>query len=81
MIVRLFKSNRIYTIEVEDNGAGIAPELEDKIFKPNFTTKTKGMGLGLAIVHTIVNNHNGKISFRKAEHKGTIFSVELPEFN
>ncbi len=76
--IRLIKNESNYTVEVEDNGMGIAKELENKIFKPNFTTKSKGMGLGLAIVHTIVNNHNGVISFRNAENKGTVFVVELP---
>ncbi len=76
--LRLLRSSDSYQIEIEDNGTGIPPELEDKIFKPNFTTKSKGMGLGLAIVHTIVKNNNGKISYRNAKIKGTVFVVDLP---
>jgi signal transduction histidine kinase len=78
VIIRLQKKNNTYLIEVEDNGMGIPKELEDKIFKPNFTTKTKGMGLGLAIVQTIVTNHHGDINYIKAKDRGTIFRVQLP---
>jgi len=78
VILRLIKQTSHYHIEIEDNGSGIPSELEDKIFKPNFTTKSKGMGLGLAIVHTIVSNHNGSIQFKSAKNKGTVFIVDLP---
>jgi len=78
VIIRLKKKANYYLIEVEDNGIGIPKELEEKIFKPNFTTKTKGMGLGLAIVQTIITNHHGEISYIKAKEQGTIFSVQLP---
>lgn len=78
VVIRLSRENEKFLIEVEDNGMGISKELEDKIFKPNFTTKSKGMGLGLAIVHTIVNNHAGQITYTSAIPKGTIFIVELP---
>jgi signal transduction histidine kinase len=78
VIIRLQKKNNTYLIEVEDNGMGIPKELEDKIFKPNFTTKTKGMGLGLAIVQTIITNHHGDINYIKAKDRGTIFRVQLP---
>lgn len=77
--LRLKKDNETFIIEVEDNGTGISKELEDKIFKPNFTTKSKGMGLGLAIVHTIINNHSGQISYKSAVPNGTVFIVELPK--
>jgi signal transduction histidine kinase len=76
--MRLKKKNKAFIIEIEDNGTGIPEELEDKIFKPNFTTKSKGMGLGLAIVQTIVSNHAGTIRYSKAKLKGTIFIVDLP---
>ena len=76
--LRLTKLASQYHIEIEDNGSGIPSELKDKIFKPNFTTKSKGMGLGLAIVHTIVSNHGGSIQFKNAKNKGTVFVVDLP---
>ncbi len=78
VMLRLEKLPSHFHIEIEDNGSGINPELKEKIFKPNFTTKSKGMGLGLAIVHTIVNNHGATIYFKRAKNKGTIFIVDLP---
>ena len=72
-------SNQRILIKVSDNGHGISPEVQEKIFKPNFTTKSTGMGLGLAIVKTIVNNANGDIWFETKENCGTTFFVSLPE--
>jgi two-component system sensor histidine kinase HydH len=65
-------------IEVEDTGSGIEPALVSKIFDPYFTTKTTGTGLGLAIVHKIIEAHNGTIHVRSAPGKGTIFTLMLP---
>lgn len=65
-------------VEVQDNGTGIRKDQLDKIFVPNFTTKTGGTGLGLAIVKNIVESFNGKIWFQTEENKGTSFYVSLP---
>jgi signal transduction histidine kinase/fumarate reductase subunit D len=65
-------------IMIADNGVGIEESLKDKIFTPNFTTKSSGTGLGLAICKGIVENANGKIWFETQKNKGTIFFVELP---
>ena len=65
-------------ITVKDNGNGIATENKDKIFEPKFTTKTKGMGLGLGIVKNIITSHNGEISFKSKEGIGTTFKVKIP---
>ena len=65
-------------ITVKDNGNGIATENKDKIFEPKFTTKTKGMGLGLGIVKNIITSHNGEISFTSKEGTGTTFKVKIP---
>lgn len=67
------------TVAVADNGDGIRPEVRDKIFRPNFTTKSTGMGLGLAITKTIVDNTGGTITFETTEGQGTTFRVELPQ--
>jgi two-component system NtrC family sensor kinase len=68
------------TLEVADNGDGIAPENLTKIFDPFFTTKEegKGVGLGLAVVYGIVEAHRGDIEARSEQHVGTVFTVTLP---
>jgi two-component system nitrogen regulation sensor histidine kinase NtrY len=65
-------------ISVSDNGTGIPTELMDKIFVPNFTTKTGGMGLGLAMVKSIAETFGGKIRFETAKDKGSTFYIYLP---
>jgi nitrogen fixation/metabolism regulation signal transduction histidine kinase len=65
-------------VSVKDDGMGIPEEKQDKIFTPNFTTKSSGTGLGLAICKGIVEKAHGKIWFTTEEGKGTTFYVELP---
>ena len=69
--------NRV-DVFIEDNGAGIKEEHLDKIFNPFFTTRTKGTGLGLAMVKKIVDAHDGVITVRSELEKGTRFDLELP---
>ena len=69
-------NSRWVEISFSDNGPGIAPEVRDKVFVPNFTTKSTGMGLGLAISKNIVEGSGGKICFQTSE-KGTTFFVYL----
>jgi len=76
----LKKSEGKLIAEIRDNGTGINPDLMEKIFVPNFTTKTGGMGLGLAMVKNILENFEGKIWFETKENKGCIFFVSLPEY-
>ena len=65
-------------VKVSDNGEGIPLEMQSKIFIPNFTTKSSGTGLGLAMSKTIVEQVKGKIWFETVEGEGTTFYVELP---
>lgn len=65
-------------VSVADNGIGIASELEDKLFDPNFTTKSGGTGLGLAISKNIIELIGGTISFKTKPNEGTVFIVEIP---
>lgn len=65
-------------IKVSDNGEGIPLQTRSKIFMPNFTTKSSGTGLGLAMSKTIVEQAKGKIWFETQEKLGTTFFVELP---
>ena len=65
-------------IEVQDNGEGIPEETRSKIFVPNFTTKSSGTGLGLAMCKSIVEQAGGYIWFETEIDKGTSFFVQLP---
>jgi len=65
-------------ISMKDNGEGIPEEMRNKIFTPNFTTKTSGTGLGLAMCKSIAEQAHGKIFFETEEGKGTTFFVQLP---
>ncbi len=65
-------------IEVTDHGSGITKEAEEHIFQPFFTTKSSGMGLGLAICRSIIESHGGVLSFTKNPSGGTTFYFTLP---
>lgn len=65
-------------IAISDNGVGIAPEVIEKVFTPNFTTKTGGTGLGLAMVKNIVESFGGKIWFENHAEEGCVFYISLP---
>lgn len=65
-------------IEVSDNGVGISEDNFKKVFEPKFTTKSSGMGLGLAMVKNIVETYNGTISFVSKENTKTTFTVRVP---
>ena len=77
IIVRIKKARDKAIIEIEDNGIGISRKNRDKIFEPKFTTKSKGMGLGLSIIKNLVTNYNGEIDFKSTKGK-TTFKIELP---
>lgn len=63
---------------IRDNGSGIGAENLEKIFKPFFTSKEKGIGLGLSLVKKIIDLHKGKIKVESEPGRGTMFSVFLP---
>ncbi|MBL6591506.1 MAG: GHKL domain-containing protein [Flavobacteriaceae bacterium] len=77
ILVQVKKINKSALIEIIDNGLGIPNELKEKIFEPNFTTKTKGMGLGLSIIKNLITNYKGTISF-KSKKGETVFTIKLP---
>lgn len=70
--------SRSIVLEITDTGVGIPKDKLDKIFLPFFTTKEKGTGMGLALVHKIVLSHNGRIEVESAEGRGTTFRIYLP---
>jgi signal transduction histidine kinase len=65
-------------INVADDGIGIEEENLRKIFSPYYSTKNKGFGLGLSLIHSIVHKHQGKISVQSEKGKGTRFTILLP---
>ena len=69
------------SIRISDQGKGIDPKNDDKVFEPFFTTKPlgDGSGLGLSVVHGIINSHKGTISHQPNTPKGTIFTVDFPK--
>ncbi|MFH1093081.1 MAG: ATP-binding protein [Candidatus Omnitrophota bacterium] len=74
------KEHKWVEMEFRDTGCGMNPENLEKIFDPFFTTKRPGggIGLGLSIVHKIVENHKGRIKVQSKEGEGTVFRVRLP---
>jgi signal transduction histidine kinase len=76
--VTAFADKNYVTIKVKDNGCGIAEELTHRLFIPNFTTKTTGTGLGLAMVKNSVVSFNGTISFETDINLGTTFILVFP---
>jgi signal transduction histidine kinase len=76
--VAVVRQGDSWLITITDNGEGIPEDRQDKVFVPNFTTKTSGMGLGLAMVKNIVEESGGQVWFESEVGKGTSFYVELP---
>jgi nitrogen fixation/metabolism regulation signal transduction histidine kinase len=67
-----------YVLSLQDNGIGIPEEQQPRLFVPNFTTKTSGSGLGLAMVKQIIEHHRGTIRFETRDGQGTTFILVLP---
>jgi signal transduction histidine kinase len=77
LAIRAFEVDGRVTIEIEDDGPGIPAEVRQHMFKPFFTTKREGNGLGLAISARIVAEHGGHIGYRCPPSGGTVFAVTL----
>ena len=77
--VNLDEDNNHVVLTVKDNGIGISEANKDKVFEPKFTTKSSGMGLGLAMVKNIVNTYNGSINFASHKDNGTTFTITFPK--
>lgn len=69
---------RVVAIDIADSGPGIPSEVQENLFTPFFTTKSKGTGLGLAICQKIVSEHRGMIKVDSHPSRGTVFTVMLP---
>lgn len=79
--IMILENENNFIIEVIDNGIGISDEIVSKIFQPNFTTKSSGMGLGLSIVKTILLSNNASISFKTTKNIGTKFIIKIGIYN
>lgn len=76
-----YQSDYSVIVKIKDNGSGIEESVKHKLFTPNFTTKTTGTGLGLAMVKNSVVSFNGTISFESEINQGTTFTIVFPVAN
>ena len=80
ILIRVFDTGKRVRLEVQDDGPGVAPEDEPKLFQPFFTTKPvgKGTGLGLSVSYGIIESYSGSIGYHPNEWAGATFFFELP---
>ena len=71
----------MWRIAVNDNGPGIAPALRERVFRPFFTSKRNGTGLGLALVQKIIVFHNGRITVASSPQGGASLQLTLPSIS
>lgn len=76
--MQLFTKNNHAIVSIKDNGCGISEAMKTRVFEPNFTTKSSGTGLGLAMSANIIEAFNGKLYFETKEDEWTVFYVEIP---
>jgi signal transduction histidine kinase len=78
VVVGTAAQNGVVEIFVRDTGPGLAPDVRQRIFEPFYSTKSHGLGMGLAIVRTIIERHRGQVSVENQETGGAVFTVQLP---
>lgn len=78
--VRIFMQGDNITFAVKDNGSGIEEVIKPNIFEPKFTTKTNGMGLGLAMIKNIIESYNGTITCESKLGEGALFLIKIPTY-
>ncbi len=78
--IKAWRSEKLATVSFQDTGKGISEDVKAKIFSPSplFTTKEKGVGLGLAVTRRLVESHRGEIKVTSKLGEGTTFTVEIP---
>jgi nitrogen-specific signal transduction histidine kinase len=72
------KQGGAITVSVRDSGIGMAPEVLTKLFQPLFTTKARGIGLGLMVVKNLTQVNGGRVEVQSEPDRGTMFTVTLP---
>jgi signal transduction histidine kinase len=70
--------HQICRIRISDTGAGIPEDVQPKVFQPNFSTKTDGMGLGLAIAQKVIEDLNGTVTLQSTVGVGTVVEMKIP---
>ncbi len=78
LTLRLRREGLSALVEVEDTGPGFSDDVKSKLFKPFFSTKTSGSGLGLAFVHKVVSAHGGRVEAFNIPSGGAVFRLYLP---
>ncbi|TSA23544.1 HAMP domain-containing protein [bacterium] len=78
IVVELNVEHQVCTIRIRDTGGGIPEEIQSKVFQPNFSTKTDGMGLGLAITQKVIEDLSGTISLESKVGRGTTVEMNIP---
>jgi signal transduction histidine kinase len=68
----------VAVLQLSDSGPGIAPEIQDQVFQPFYSTKEEGTGLGLAIAKRILEEHGGYIHLKPSDKQGATFVLVLP---
>ena len=76
--IRLYASHKSIITEIHDQGEGMPAEVKAQLFTPFFTTKPKGVGLGLSISERIIEGHRGAIRITSQQGAGTMVRIELP---
>jgi|GEM_PF-2156540 PAS domain S-box-containing protein len=79
LTISAYREGDYFVMKISDTGAGIPKEVLDKLFTPFFTTKAKGMGLGLAVSKKLVEAHGGSINVESEVGKGTTFTIKIPQ--
>ena len=78
MVIKVSRDDRDVIISVKDTGHGVDESLQEKVFEPFYTTRPRGVGLGLALTKRVVEEHGGSVSFKSKKGSGSIFTVRLP---
>jgi len=81
VLVGLAAREGVVRITVDDDGVGIDPSIASRLFEPLVTTKSKGIGLGLALVKRVVERHGGSVEAGRSDLGGARFTLALPEFS
>ena len=79
LVLRVAQMQEWVGFSVSDRGPGIPPSVAERLFTPFFTTKDEGMGLGLSLCRTVVEQHGGQLSFEANVPQGTVFRFTLPK--